>query len=224
MFVPVSDPPASTPTGLAHVATVSFLAARAAPSMQFWIALAGGIALARTAALQGRADRLRRERGGDAADDGRDGPRARERAAHPGADRADARRAAPPRHARPAADRRLLRDPADPLRGADRRARVDRARRGRRLRGQLRHAHRLAGDPPRGPARRADRHRRAQRRARDLLQRHPGARVPLGARLVAGRAARRGGARRGSGARTAARRASTRARSRSRPRSRSRCC
>ena len=53
MFVPVSDPPASTPTGLAHVATVSFLAARAAPSMQFWIALAGGIALARTAALRG---------------------------------------------------------------------------------------------------------------------------------------------------------------------------
>ncbi len=53
MFVPVSDPPASTPTGLAHVATVSFLAARAAPSMQFWIALAGGIALARTAAGKG---------------------------------------------------------------------------------------------------------------------------------------------------------------------------
>ncbi|MDP9133634.1 MAG: hypothetical protein M3N56_02270, partial [Actinomycetota bacterium] len=48
---PASAPP--TPTGLAHVATVSFLAARAAPSMQFWIALAGGIALARTAALHG---------------------------------------------------------------------------------------------------------------------------------------------------------------------------
>jgi hypothetical protein len=53
MFVPVSDPPAATSTGLAHVATVSFLAARAAPSMQFWIALAGGIALARAAALRG---------------------------------------------------------------------------------------------------------------------------------------------------------------------------
>ena len=52
-FVPASDPPASAPTGLAHVATVSFLAARAAPSMQFWIALAGGIALARTAARHG---------------------------------------------------------------------------------------------------------------------------------------------------------------------------
>ena len=52
-FVSASDPPASTPTGLAHVATVSFLAARAAPSMQFWIALAGGIALARSAALHG---------------------------------------------------------------------------------------------------------------------------------------------------------------------------
>jgi hypothetical protein len=52
-FVPAADPPASTPTGLAHVATVSFLAARAAPSMQFWIALAGGIALARSAAQHG---------------------------------------------------------------------------------------------------------------------------------------------------------------------------
>jgi hypothetical protein len=41
------------PTGLAHVATVSFLAARAAPSAQFWIALAGGVALARAAARSG---------------------------------------------------------------------------------------------------------------------------------------------------------------------------
>jgi hypothetical protein len=47
------DSSASTPTGLAHVATVSFLAARAAPSAQFWIALAGGIGLARAAALHG---------------------------------------------------------------------------------------------------------------------------------------------------------------------------
>ena len=53
MFVPDSAPPPATPTGLAHVATVSFLAARAAPSMQFWIALAGGMGLARTAALHG---------------------------------------------------------------------------------------------------------------------------------------------------------------------------
>jgi hypothetical protein len=53
MFVPPSDPPAPSTTGLAHVATVSFLAARAAPSAQFWIALAGGIALARAAALRG---------------------------------------------------------------------------------------------------------------------------------------------------------------------------
>ena len=44
---------AETPTGLAHVATVSFLAARAAPSAQFWLALAGGIGLARAAALSG---------------------------------------------------------------------------------------------------------------------------------------------------------------------------
>jgi hypothetical protein len=36
-------------TGLAHVATVSFLASRAAPSLQFFFALGGGIALARSA-------------------------------------------------------------------------------------------------------------------------------------------------------------------------------
>jgi hypothetical protein len=48
-----NEPSPPTPTGLAHVATVSFLAARAAPSMQFWIALAGGVGLARTAALHG---------------------------------------------------------------------------------------------------------------------------------------------------------------------------
>jgi hypothetical protein len=40
-------------TGLAHVATVSFLGARAAPSGQFWVALAGGVALARAAARRG---------------------------------------------------------------------------------------------------------------------------------------------------------------------------
>jgi hypothetical protein len=38
-------PPA--PAGPAHVATVSFLASRAAPTGGFWIALAGGVALAR---------------------------------------------------------------------------------------------------------------------------------------------------------------------------------
>ena len=37
------------PTGLAHVATVSFLASRAAPSLQFFFALGGGMALARSA-------------------------------------------------------------------------------------------------------------------------------------------------------------------------------
>ncbi len=41
-------------TGLAHVATVSFLASRAAPSLQFFFALGGGIALAR-ASLRGGA-------------------------------------------------------------------------------------------------------------------------------------------------------------------------
>ena len=40
-------------TGLTHVATVSFLASRAAPSLQFFFALGGGIALARAAAQQG---------------------------------------------------------------------------------------------------------------------------------------------------------------------------
>jgi hypothetical protein len=41
------------PTGLAHVATVSFLASRAAPSLQFFFALGGGVALARSAAQWG---------------------------------------------------------------------------------------------------------------------------------------------------------------------------
>jgi hypothetical protein len=40
---------AAVPAGPAHVAVVSFLAARAAPTGGFWIALAGGIALARAA-------------------------------------------------------------------------------------------------------------------------------------------------------------------------------
>lgn len=39
--------------GLAHVATCSFLAARLAPSGQFWLALAGGVALARAGAERG---------------------------------------------------------------------------------------------------------------------------------------------------------------------------
>ena len=41
------------PAGPAHVAVVSFLAARAAPSGGFWIALAGGVALARVAERRG---------------------------------------------------------------------------------------------------------------------------------------------------------------------------
>jgi hypothetical protein len=40
-------------TGLAHVATVSFLASRVAPSAPFWLALPGGVALARVAARLG---------------------------------------------------------------------------------------------------------------------------------------------------------------------------
>src|SRR5687767_13773956 len=47
------SPSATLHTGLAHVATVSFLASRAAPSLQFFFALGGGIALARSAARQG---------------------------------------------------------------------------------------------------------------------------------------------------------------------------
>jgi hypothetical protein len=43
----------AVPAGQAHVAVVSFLAARAAPSGGFWIALAGGVALARTAERRG---------------------------------------------------------------------------------------------------------------------------------------------------------------------------
>jgi hypothetical protein len=39
--------------GLAHVATVSFLASRALPSIGFWVALAGGVALARAALRDG---------------------------------------------------------------------------------------------------------------------------------------------------------------------------
>ena len=42
-----ADGRAPSPSGLAHVATASFLASRAAPSAGFWIALAGGVALAR---------------------------------------------------------------------------------------------------------------------------------------------------------------------------------
>ncbi len=44
---------ASPEAGPAHVAVVSFLAARAAPSGGFWIALAGGVALARVAERRG---------------------------------------------------------------------------------------------------------------------------------------------------------------------------
>lgn len=41
------------PVGLAHVATVSFLASRVSPSGAFWLAIAGGIALARVASGHG---------------------------------------------------------------------------------------------------------------------------------------------------------------------------
>ena len=205
MFVPVSDPPAATTTGLAHVATVSFLAARAAPSTQFWIALAGGIALARAAALRG----VRAGYGASAA-------AMLQTVAVMGPARVNGpltqALTAPllgalhrARHGPAAADRRLLRDPADALRRPDRGRDLDRARRGRRLRRQLRHAHRLARDPAGGRARRADRDRGAQRRPRGLLHRHAGARVPLGAELVAGAADARSTRPRPGRRRTAAR-------------------
>jgi hypothetical protein len=56
MATAVPDDRAATgavPAGPAHVAVVSFLAARAAPTGGFWIALAGGVALARTAERRG---------------------------------------------------------------------------------------------------------------------------------------------------------------------------
>ncbi len=43
------SPQPDRPVGLAHVATVSFLASRVSPSGAFWLAIAGGIALARAA-------------------------------------------------------------------------------------------------------------------------------------------------------------------------------
>jgi hypothetical protein len=51
---PLGEPrAAAAPAGPAHVAVVSFLAARAAPTGGFWIALAGGVALARVAERRG---------------------------------------------------------------------------------------------------------------------------------------------------------------------------
>jgi hypothetical protein len=44
---------AAVPAGPAHVAVVSFLASRAAPTGGFWIALAGGVALARASERRG---------------------------------------------------------------------------------------------------------------------------------------------------------------------------
>ena len=49
----MSTEASTAPAGPAHVAVVSFLAARAAPTGGFWIALAGGVALARLAERRG---------------------------------------------------------------------------------------------------------------------------------------------------------------------------
>jgi hypothetical protein len=51
---PVADQTDASPAAaLAHVATISFLASRAAPTGGFWLALAGGVALARAAERRG---------------------------------------------------------------------------------------------------------------------------------------------------------------------------
>lgn len=50
---PAADPELGALAGLAHVAAVAFLAARVAGTGGFFIALAGGVALARAAALRG---------------------------------------------------------------------------------------------------------------------------------------------------------------------------
>ena len=50
---PVTGSPPPEAAGPAHVAVVSFLAARAAPAGGFWVALAGGVALARLAERRG---------------------------------------------------------------------------------------------------------------------------------------------------------------------------
>ena len=50
---PPAGPAQAPPAGPAHVGVVSFLAARAAPTGGFWIALAGGVALARVAERRG---------------------------------------------------------------------------------------------------------------------------------------------------------------------------
>ena len=49
----MSREPAEETAGLAHVATVSFLASRATPPIGFFVALAGGVALARVGQLRG---------------------------------------------------------------------------------------------------------------------------------------------------------------------------
>jgi hypothetical protein len=48
-----ADGNVDVPSGLAHVATASFLASRISPTAGFWIALAGGLALARIGELRG---------------------------------------------------------------------------------------------------------------------------------------------------------------------------
>lgn len=49
----IPSQPAAPVTGLAHVATVSFLAGRITPAGAFWVSLAGGVALARIGARTG---------------------------------------------------------------------------------------------------------------------------------------------------------------------------
>ena len=69
------------------MATVSFLASRAVPSGGFWVALAGGTALARVAQRRGAREGYGASCGRDARDRGDHGPGALRRAAHPGPER-----------------------------------------------------------------------------------------------------------------------------------------
>lgn len=53
MYSTAHRPDSRLPVGLAYVATVSFLASRVTPSGAFWLAIAGGIALARAGSSSG---------------------------------------------------------------------------------------------------------------------------------------------------------------------------
>ena len=189
-------------TGLAHVATVSFLASRAAPSLQFFFALGGGIALARAAAQRGARSGYGAALASMLQTVAVMGPARDQRAAHAGDHRADDGPAAGARRA--AADRvpRLPGAAARPLHGAARRVHLRDPRRAGRVHGLLRDAHGLAGDRPPGRDGGARGDGGGAGPVGDLLQRDPGGRLPARARRLAARrdaAPSRAPARRGGG-------------------------